>query len=180
MRPEFIVFGIILATSVILFDWDIAIFSMVLGCGLTQIAYTDYRRFIIPDIISLPLMPLGLLVSWYLFHNHYIYGNIIEHLLAMLFGMAALYAIRWLYKIYRGREGLGLGDVKLAGVAGAWTGIIGLNYVILLACISALIIVTGRQLLGQVKLKPTTAIPLGIFLSPAIWVVWVLLVLNQL
>ena len=150
----------------------IILVSIVLGCALIRIAISDYNRFIIPDIISLPLIPCGLLANWYLIQKGVSHSHILEYIVAMILGIALLYLIAKLYEHFRGRAGLGMGDVKLAGVAGAWTGVEGLNHVILLACFSALTVILFRQLVWKIKMKANTAIPLGLFLAPAIWVVW--------
>ena len=51
------------------------------------------------------------------------------------------------YRRWRGRDGLGLGDVKLAAVAGAWLGFVTIFAVIELAALSAL----GAYLLSGIS-----------------------------
>jgi leader peptidase (prepilin peptidase)/N-methyltransferase len=65
-----------------------------------------------------------------------------------------------------------LGDVKLAAVAGGWTGIDGLGPSLLLACVLALTFVLMYQRTREVT--PATALPFGAFLAPSIWLVWVM------
>jgi hypothetical protein len=62
----------------------------------------------------------------------------------------------------RGRESLGLGDVKLAGVAGAWLGWIAVSLAIDMAALTALaaVLVSG---LGGRKFAGTTRFPFGLF-----------------
>ena len=69
----------------------------------------------------------------------------------------------------------GWGDVKLIMAAGAWTGIIGVSYVVLLASVGALAYVGLISVIGGRKVVASTAIPFGVFLAPSIWVVWVFL-----
>ena len=70
--------------------------------------------------------------------------------------------------------GLGLGDVKLAAVAGAWTGLAGLANVWLFACIAAIGFVLFQRLAGANTISRETRIAFGAFLAPAIWAVWAL------
>ncbi len=159
---------IMIITSFYLHDDSRIIISILLGLALLYITVIDLEHFIIPDIISLPLIPIGIGTTWYLTSYNYA----LEHSIAAFIGVAVLYAIRWVYQKYREKEGLGLGDVKLAGAAGAWTGLAGLNQVILLACILALTFIIFAQLSGKIKIKGTTAIPFGTCLAPAIWMIW--------
>ena len=139
---------------------------------MLAIAVVDARKFIVPDVISLPAIPAGLIVAALLDEGYASPSPVLVNLGAAALGGALLYAVRWLYRRYRGREGLGLGDVKLAAVAGAWTGFSGLSQVLLLASLSAI----GWVLIANVRdlraIQGSTAIALGVFLAPAIWLVW--------
>jgi leader peptidase (prepilin peptidase) / N-methyltransferase len=88
----------------------------------------------VPDRLSLPAIPAGLIASGLLASESPAHAMMLSHLIAALVGALSLLAIREAYAVLRGREGLGLGDVKLAAVAGAWTGFAGLPLVLLLAC----------------------------------------------
>jgi leader peptidase (prepilin peptidase)/N-methyltransferase len=94
------------------------------------------------------------------------------HVAAAALGAGLLYALAVAYRYLRKREGLGFGDVKLAAVAGAWTGPEGLGPSLLLACLAAFafVAVTHRQDLAS--LQRSTLIPFGAFLAPSIWLVW--------
>jgi leader peptidase (prepilin peptidase)/N-methyltransferase len=76
------------------------------------------------------------------------------------------------YRWWRGRDGLGLGDVKLAAVAGAWLGFVTLFAVVELAALAAIgsYVVAGAIL--RRPLKGTAFLPFGLFLAPAIWLGW--------
>ena len=71
-----------------------------------------------------------------------------------------------------GGDGLGLGDIKLAAVAGAWLGLVTVFAVIELAALSAL----GAYFVsGYLRNRPpraTALLPFGLFLAPAIWIGW--------
>ena len=81
--------------------------------------------------------------------------------------------IRGGYRLLRGREGLGLGDVKLMAGIGAAIGWQTLPVVVLLAAVSALIWAVGAARRDRVALSAATALPFGSFLSAGAAVVWV-------
>ncbi len=149
-----------------------AVVSIALGLAVMAIAVVDMRRYVIPDVISLPLIPAGLVATGFLAESGQQGSAMLAHVGAAVVGAAALYAIRILYQAWRGQEGLGLGDVKLGAVAGAWTGLDGIGTVLLLACVSALACVLVAYRGELESLQRTTAIPFGAFLAPAIWLVW--------
>jgi leader peptidase (prepilin peptidase)/N-methyltransferase len=76
------------------------------------------------------------------------------------------------YRRWRGRDGIGLGDVKLAAVAGVWLNFVTIFVVIELAALSAL----GAYFVsGYLRDRPPSAtalLPFGLFLAPAIWIGW--------
>jgi leader peptidase (prepilin peptidase)/N-methyltransferase len=142
------------------------------GLVMAAIALYDAAYFIVPDRLSLPAIPAGLLVSGWLAAEGERHTVMFEHVLAALIGALSLLAVRRGYAMLRGREGLGLGDVKLAGVAGAWTGLAGLSPVLLLACLGAITAVLVMAARGKQAVSGTTPVPFGAALAPAIWLVW--------
>lgn len=138
------------------------------------ITVSDFRRFIIPDIIVLPAAPAGLIVTGLLAPENMITNSVLAHVAAMFFGGLAFLAIRLSYRLIRGRDGLGLGDVKLAAVAGAWVGPFGFSQTLLLACLFALVYIICLNLFTRRNFSRKTAIPFGAFLAPAIWIIWTL------
>jgi leader peptidase (prepilin peptidase)/N-methyltransferase len=165
---------VIAAVSFLVFSPLLALLSCALGWTMLAIAVADARWFIVPDVLSLPAIPAGLLAAPLLDEARAPSALMLEHAGAAFLGAVALYAIRQLYYALRGREGLGLGDVKLAAVAGAWTGLAGLGHVLLFACVLAI----GAVLITHVRrlsvLRGSTAIAFGVFLAPSIWLVWCL------
>jgi leader peptidase (prepilin peptidase)/N-methyltransferase len=156
------------------------LWAAILGWLMAAISISDARRFIVPDVLSLPAIPAGLLASGYLGEPG---SNLIVdplHLVGMTLGAVIFLGIRQGYKVLRQREGLGLGDVKLAAVAGAWNSLDGLLHVVLAASLTALVLIALLQLVSTRKPSPglaitaTTAIPFGAFLAPAIWLVYML------
>jgi leader peptidase (prepilin peptidase)/N-methyltransferase len=170
--------AVIAGVSFLVLALPLALISCLLGWAMLAIAVIDAQRFIIPDVLSLPAIPLGLLAAPMLDAQAAASTLILEHVGAAILGAAALYAIRQLYYVLRQREGLGLGDVKLAAVAGAWTGLAGLGHVLLLACVMAIATVLLLHLRQTRALRGSTAVAFGVFLAPSIWLVWCLSALG--
>jgi leader peptidase (prepilin peptidase)/N-methyltransferase len=82
--------------------------------------------------------------------------------------------ISTVYSRLRHREGLGLGDVKLAGVAGIWLGWSTLPIAFEIAALVALASYALRQRILRRTIRSTSRLPFGLFLAPAIWLCWLL------
>jgi leader peptidase (prepilin peptidase)/N-methyltransferase len=142
-----------------------------LAALMLAIAISDTRRYIIPNELTAAAVALGLLragtvgpdadmrgVLWAAFRA----AAITVPLLLLMAG----------YRRWRGRDGLGLGDIKLAAVAGAWLGWATISAVIELATLSALGAYFLNGYLNKRPLKATAFLPFGLFLAPAIWIGW--------
>lgn len=143
----------------------------LLAALLALITLTDFRHFIIPDVLSLPAIPLGAAANVLIFHDGDWWQGLGESLAGAALAGGAFYLLRWLYFRLRGFEGLGLGDVKLAAVAGAWLGPAFLAPVCLAAALGGIVVVLVLALFGR-RLKSTDQIPFGCFLAPAILLFW--------
>lgn len=149
-----------------------ALVSCLLGWTMAAIAVIDAQRFTIPDTLSLPAIPIGLLASGSLLDPSSGQLVSLDHVLGACLGGAGLWLVRETYFGMRGREGIGLGDVKLASAAGAWTGWYPLSQVILLAAALALSLAIALALVQRKKLSGAEKIPFGTFLAPSTWIVW--------
>jgi len=149
----------------------------IAGAGLAAlmaaIAAVDARRFIIPDGLTAAALVLGF--------AHAAIGEVdalapalaVSALRGAVLGLAFL-GLRAIYRRLRGRHGIGLGDVKLAGVAGVWLDWSIIPIAIEIAAVAALGTYLIRHLCFRRALRPTTRLPFGLFLAPAIWVGWLL------
>jgi leader peptidase (prepilin peptidase)/N-methyltransferase len=142
-----------------------------LGALMLAIAATDYRRYIIPNELTGAAVALALLRAGTVGPDAGWEG------LAWAAGRALAIALPFLalmafYRRWRRQDGLGLGDIKLAAVAGAWLGLVTVFVVVELATLTAL----GAYLLDakirRRPLKATAFLPFGLFLAPAIWLGW--------
>jgi leader peptidase (prepilin peptidase)/N-methyltransferase len=154
-------------------DPPLAFAGALLAAAMLAIAIVDRRSFLVPDWLSLPAVPLGILAA----------GSLIDpradaiapagHMVGAVVGALSLYLLAIAYRRLRGHEGLGLGDVKLAAAAGAWVGIEPLSHVLLVACAGTLAALAFKKAKeGSRDIASTTALPFGAFLAPAIWIVW--------
>src|SRR5262249_40426418 len=149
----------------------------VLGAALAvtmiAIAVIDARRFIIPDKLVLIALALGLVDAWLVQSE----GSTTTALLAAVLrglGLAvAFWILRAVYLRLRGQEGIGLGDVKLAAVAGVWLDLLAISWAIQIAALAALSVVLIRALRGK-RVTGKTPVPFGLFFAPAIWIAWLL------
>lgn len=143
-----------------------------MGFTVLAIALVDQRKFIIPDALSLPAIPLGLVAALSVFPEDW-RGVLQNHLAAAAIAAGVFYVVRLAYRHLRGIEGLGLGDVKLAAAAGAWLGIEPLPVTLLVATGAALAAVLLQALRPrEEKMTPQTPVPFGSFLAPSIMIVW--------
>jgi len=154
------------------FDATRAVLCCGLGWTMLAIAMSDAKRFIIPDVLSLPAIPLGLIATYLVSEPNSASETVFEHTIAAAAAFAFLWLIRRGYHVLRQMHGLGLGDVKLGAVAGAWTGLQGAPNVLLLACLLAIAYVLWLTLVMRKPLTRTSVLPLGVFLAPAIWIIW--------
>jgi len=147
-----------------------------LGVGLAElmlaIAVIDWRHFIIPDRLNATAFVLGLVHAWWQDPQDPVVA--LATALARGAVLAAIFwALRLGYQRMRGREGLGFGDVKLAGAAGMWLGWPVLPLAVELAAVSALIFYGLRQVIQKEPLSATNRLPFGAFLALAVWLTWV-------
>ena len=82
--------------------------------------------------------------------------------------------VRVAYRRLRGRDGLGLGDVKLAGAAGAWLSLPMLPISLEIAAVAALAAYVFRQRKRARVLRAAGRVPFGAFFAPAIWLGWMM------
>ena len=135
----------------------------VLGWGLLALGWIDARTRLLPDVLTLPLLALGLMATAWLSPE-----DIAEHALAAAVGVTSFLAVAAAYRRLRGQDGLGMGDAKLLGVAGAWLGLAALPRVVFAAALLGILAAGAWRLSGR-PIAATTAIPFGPFLALAIW-----------
>jgi len=148
-----------------------------LGAGLAlimlAIAVIDLRSFLIPDGLNAVAGVLAILHAAAQEPATILQAAAIAVLRGTVLALIFL-ALRYGYARWRGRQGLGLGDVKLAFVAGAWLDWLTIPIVIQLAAFATLSAYLVRYLVSGQSLSATSRMPFGLFFAPAIWICWLL------
>jgi leader peptidase (prepilin peptidase)/N-methyltransferase len=147
------------------------ILGACLALLMGAIALYDARYFIIPNVLNAAALVLALA------HAAALEPDAAAAQVAMAIVRAAaaggtFLAIKLAYRRLRGREGIGLGDVKLAAVAGAWLDWFAILVAVEIAVLTALGAYLLRGVLARRPLRATSAMPFGLYLAPAIWAAW--------
>ncbi len=159
--------------AVLIAVWSLAVLpgwlawaGAALGWTLLTLSIVDVRHLLLPDQLTLPLIPVGLVVTWTVAPD-----ALAEHILAALGGFLIFAVLALVYRRLRGREGIGLGDAKLLAAAGAWVSWQGLPGVILLAAAGGLAGALAKRLVaGRLDLRQP--LPFGPYLAAGLWLVW--------
>lgn len=158
--------GMVLLTPVAAFA------TGVLALLMSLITLTDFRHFIIPDVLSLPAVLLGIIANTAVFHGDDWFAGLNESVLGAILAAGTFYLLRAMWFRMRGIEGLGLGDVKLAAVAGAWLGPGLLAPACLASALSGLLAALVMALLPGRRVAMSDEIPFGSFIAPVVLVFW--------
>lgn len=135
--------------------------------ALAMVAYVDARFLVIPDLCSVVIAGLALAPPLALPLTQALAGA------ALCAGL--LWGVAWGYKRYSGIDGMGFGDVKLAGAVGA---LLGMQHGLWAICLAAVGAAAGGVLVGRVHPRPAeegpALIPYGAALAAAGagWLIW--------
>ena len=155
-------------------DFATALMTGVLCWNLLIIALVDAEHFWLPDQLTLPLFVSGLIAA-VLLHPAGLPvampSALIPPLIGAAVGFGGLWLLARLYKLVRGREGLGGGDPFLLGAGGAWVGWTGLASVLLWASAAGLSVVLAMLIVRR-QVSATDRLPFGVFLSIGVWLTW--------
>lgn len=130
--------------------------------ALVAIFFIDLDHQIIPDVISLPGIPLGFAAAFILPQMSWQASG-----LGILLGGGTFYLVALGYYLVTKREGMGGGDIKLLAMLGAFLGWQALPFIILASSVLGLIAGIGAML-RQGK-GGQSVIPYGPFLIIAAW-----------
>jgi leader peptidase (prepilin peptidase)/N-methyltransferase len=171
-RPPSIVLSI--AVMAALFGWALLVMpslrlllvTCALAWALQLLATVDRLALRLPDPITFPLIICGLLVSGALPGR-----DVAGHAIGAAAGLAVFALLGWGFQRWRGYEGLGLGDAKLAGAAGAWLGWQGLPSVVLIGCLGGILWALAASVFRR-RAVTAELIPFGVPLCLGFWLVW--------
>ena len=123
----------------------------------------DISHKLLPDSITLPLLWLGILLSF-----GDVFVSLAVSVIGAMAGYMSLWSVFWLFKLVTGKEGMGYGDFKLLAMLGAWTGWKMLFVIILTS--SAVGAVIGITMIVLKMTERGTQIPFGPYLAAAGWI----------
>jgi leader peptidase (prepilin peptidase)/N-methyltransferase len=150
-----------------------AVATGVLALLMSLITLIDLRHFIIPNVLSFPAVPLGMLANILVFHPEDWSAGLTESLIGAILAGGSFYLLRAAWLHLRGIDGLGMGDVKLAAVAGAWLGPSLLAPACLASALAGLGAVAIMALRPGRKIVMSDEIPFGSFIAPVILGFWI-------
>jgi leader peptidase (prepilin peptidase) / N-methyltransferase len=117
-------------------------------CLILVLTITDLRVRLLPDLVTWPGFAAGLVfsavvppndgfgqgLSWRFAHQHLQrnLAGLLDGILGAAFGSFLLWGLATAYKMLRKREGMGMGDVKMMAMVGAFVGLRGTFWTILL------------------------------------------------
>jgi leader peptidase (prepilin peptidase)/N-methyltransferase len=132
---------------------------LLFACGLIVLAFIDLRHRILPNPITLGGTVVGLLFSLFLPPGW------LAALIGILIGGGVLLAIGEVYLRLRGIEGMGLGDVKMLAMIGAFLGWKAVLVTLILSSLSGALV--GFILLLSQRGSMKYQLPFGTFLAGA-------------
>ena len=146
-------FGISLQTlAALIFSW-----CLIAASGI------DIGHKLLPDSITLPLLWLGIFLS---FFN--IFVDLEASVIGAMGGYLSLWSVFILFKLVTGKEGMGHGDFKLLAMLGAWTGWKMLFVIILTSSLVGAVV--GIIMILLKKSDRSSQIPFGPYLAAAGWI----------
>ena len=136
------------------------------GWLLLTLAALDVKHHWLPDGLTALLALSGLAFSFLSLDP-----VLQDRLIGALAGFASLGLIAALYKMIRGREGLGAGDPKMLGAIGCWLGWQALPLVIVGAGLVGLVVAISWRLRGKL-VSADSILPLGSLMAVAAFPLW--------
>jgi len=134
--------------------------TFVFIAALIVVTFIDLEHGIIPDVITLPGIPLSLLLSVSVMKLSFL-----DAFLGMVLGGGIFYLIAVGYEFFAKREGMGGGDIKLLAMLGAFLGWQSLIFILLVSSLLGSVVGIGVMILKKADMK--YAVPFGPFLAVA-------------
>ena len=147
-----------MTSSLFILDWYTVTIGLFVS-SLVALSYIDIKTGLLPDMITQPLLWLGLILSvfeWGLVDSK-------TAILGAACGYLVLWLVNYIYWLIRNTQGMGHGDFKLLAAIGAWLGWQPLSNILLVASLSGVAVALLMKWISQ---KPAPAsIPFGPFLA---------------
>jgi leader peptidase (prepilin peptidase)/N-methyltransferase len=162
-----VIYPIVELATLALFMLHIWVFGFTLlgavrilfACAMLVLFFIDLEHQILPNVITLPGVVAGLIASVF------VPPGFTSALLGALLGGGVLWAIAEIYVRVRGIEGMGMGDVKMLGMIGAFLGAPLMGLTLILASFAGAL--TGVLLMVGGRGDLQRRLPFGTFLAAA-------------
>ena len=146
-----------------------ALLGLVFTAYLVALTGIDLDRQLLPDILTVPLLWIGLLASlWQAPGDPVPPAALRDAVIGAAAGYGFLWLVYQLFKLATGKEGMGYGDFKLFAATGAWLGWQMLPVVLILAAVVGAAV--GLVLMATKRLGRGVPIPFGPYLAGAAWI----------
>src|SRR4030043_260476 len=132
----------------------------IFTAGFIIIAFIYFDHQIIPDILTLPGIPVFFLAGIFIMKVDWL-----EALIGLLIGGGVLFAIAFVYEAITKREGMGGGDIKLLAMIGGFFGWKSLIFILLFCSFAGALVGITAMIIQKKDLK--YAVPFGPFLAAA-------------
>ena len=125
---------------------------------LILISFIDLDTYTIPDVLSVSGIVAGFVLSFFSVRLSWL-----DSFLGVAVGGGLLYLVAYFYQRIRRQDGLGGGDIKLLAMIGAFVGVPGVVFTVLLASVVGSL--TGFALMARSRKGLSTMVPFGPFLA---------------
>ncbi len=143
---------------------------MALAAGLVLITFVDLTDWTIPDVLTFPGMPIGIVcarAAMAVPNTRLLLDNVYLSLAGLVLGGGILYLLDKISLLLLKKRGMGFGDVKLMAMLGAFFGPLGVFLIIMMA--SLLGSVVGISMILMQRNRPDDAgghyLPFGPYIA---------------
>lgn len=150
--------GVIFVSAYFIYGWTPLLAARLLFASAMIVLFViDLHHRILPNVITLPGIVIGFVLSLFL------PPGVRSSLIGIIAGGGVLFAIGEAYYRTRGYEGLGMGDVKMLAMIGAFLGWPLMLVTLVLASFAGSAVGIGLLISGKGDMK--AALPFGTFLA---------------
>jgi leader peptidase (prepilin peptidase) / N-methyltransferase len=150
--------GVLFVAGYAIYGWTpMLAVRLAFACAMVVLFAIDLRHHLLPNVITVPGIVIGFLLSLFLPPGWK------ASLIGLIVGGGVLFAIAEGYYRLRGVEGLGMGDVKMLSMIGAFLGWKLMLVTLILGSFAGSLIGVGVIALGRGGMK--AALPFGTFLA---------------
>ncbi|KMQ79956.1 Leader peptidase (Prepilin peptidase) / N-methyltransferase [Candidatus Burkholderia pumila] len=137
----------------------LALAGFGLCATLLAASLIDYNTRYLPDVLTLPLLWVGLIVNF----GTSGFTSLHDAVAGAIAGYLFLWCVYWLFKLARDIKGMGYGDFKLLAALGAWLGWPALAQVVLISAVAGATVGTIATWRGRMRFEEP--LPFGPFIA---------------